>query len=41
MRRVDAKRGDRAAEQLRGDMREQWRTRSTWWNESSETRRNS
>jgi hypothetical protein len=30
MRIVAAKRGQAAAEQLRVDMREQWRTRSQW-----------
>lgn len=30
MRRVAKKRGERAAQQLRHDMREQWRIRDTW-----------
>lgn len=38
LRRVAKKRGERAAEQLREDMREQWRIRRTWWHEKYETR---
>ena len=30
VRRVTTKRGERAAEQLRQDMREQWRIRNEW-----------
>jgi len=33
VRRVAQKHGERAAAQLRADMREQWCARRTWWNE--------
>lgn len=38
VRRVAQRRGERAAAQLRADMREQWRIRRTWWNEQIEAR---
>lgn len=38
VRRVAQKRGEQAANQLREDMREQWRIRRTWWNEKNEAR---
>lgn len=31
MPRIAAKRGQAAADQLRQDMRDQWRIRATWW----------
>lgn len=38
VRRVAKKRGERSADQLRQDMREQWRIRRTWWHEKYEVR---
>lgn len=38
VRGVAQKRGERAAEQLREDMRDQWRVRRTWLNDKNAVR---
>lgn len=40
VKRVGSKRGERAAEQLRQDMRDQWRIRGTWLEQSTNSRGN-